>query len=1513
MAALHCARHLLTAICLTASCHADITAGLRSWYPFEGNANDSSGSGNNGTIQGSPRFAAGQSGSGIRLTGPSDWVDIGPDTRLNTFTLAAWVRMDADANPPPSSDSRTSMDIFADGSSLQNFGIYVDRQFGGTQTQRFAGHAGSLYVYSTTQPQIGRLYHVAFSFDSAGIGKLYVDGVLESTASGGVIGTGATPDAKLGVRNNSAEYFKGLIDEARIYDRELSPAEIAQLSHPERVFADDFNRPDSAAVGNGWLDTTGNNGGNFGIVNGTLGVPNVPGGAGIYRPVPANQSIHIQCKLLDTTSSLRRGRYEHRVLLRNDGTRFKGYGLMLGRTDSALNNSMIHLISDEVILSSVKPSFEFPVPLYLDATYSPDGSVQGTVSGGGNLFAFSFPARNVPMGGGNFCFNCDFLGGGPGDTLQRLDDLAITYSVGEGVVEGTIGGATPGKTVRVIATASNATVTTSRTGDGFFQLSPLTVGQSYRLFAYEDSNDNGQQDFDEPVGEPATNPIPVNGLVQGVLITLQPSDADSDGLPDLWEQRYAISDPAVDADADGLSNLREFQFGSDPTKVDTDGDGVSDFEEWQSRGTSLTSSDTDSDGMTDGWEITNGLNPLLYDALDDRDLDGLTNREEFDRRTDGYMANAAFSFPNPPDGIPLSDYRRLKGEGWVRRVYDRNDRLIATERDSGVLQAYVYDGNSQKMRDLLASSLDADDDGLPDAWEFVHALAFGGAGAGTGGNGAAGDPDADGFTNAQEWKAGTDPMSSTSRPSFGPKPVGSVVAAPAGFTPTNWVMATGQLDGFGADELILGPDGAAGAAATTATVLTLGQNTWANETFSVGSAGLTSMTIGRLPSGQGPSLFFGTRPQTGAGSIVEYRRDAGQWSKINTNVVEAATGTSLNVTGMATSGRFIFSGTPSGQTISGIYKQEFSDAKWSSPTLLDALSVETTLPSLLLGNRAGRWIPGGAIKFSRDASLTVPPNALLNPGTQKWHFPTVSNKTWTEAEGIAVAAGGHLVTIADSAENTWLRNSFPGGPFWLGLYRLETDHFANPNSWKWVSGSTASYRNWHVGQPDDYDYQGFAPQTRVVFNTDLPTWNDQKDANLFSGLVELSNQSENVTLAAASGLSAHFWKGRTLASGWLRGTSASLSIAYGFIDDKEAPAGPSAGDDFVIGEYDIGSPTPVLRTSVRHPFASGNAAGAYGLTILRRTDSTKPGTLALGEPDGTVSLWTAPDATSPLVRKLFSTEFTGKAWHQMEPLKEADGREGLVGLLVDPATPQQCQVIHWSPEAIEAALSGTAPVLNHAPLARVLPVPSSGGARSVVGVRIWDAEAHAGTVALQVQRMGETAWTNARLVSVDGVVIPGGAVGTTAPLSSQPGGVSHTLVWNAGSDLGAVFTGTVLLRTRAADALTGEWSEPMPYAVNTAADLDTDGDGATDATEAAFGTNPNAASSRPAVQVTRNANGTLTFTWPAAAGRTYRLETSLTLANWMPLQSGLTAGSWTMPAPPNTGVERLRFYRVAAE
>lgn len=59
------------------------------------------------------------------------------------------------------------------------------------------------------------------------------------------------------------------------------------------------------------------------------------------------------------------------------------------------------------------------------------------------------------------------------------------------------------------------------------------------------------------------------------------SDADSDGLPDQWEQTYATPChdgllPNKDNDKDGLTNIMEWRFQSNPRRFDTDGDGISD-------------------------------------------------------------------------------------------------------------------------------------------------------------------------------------------------------------------------------------------------------------------------------------------------------------------------------------------------------------------------------------------------------------------------------------------------------------------------------------------------------------------------------------------------------------------------------------------------------------------------------------------------------------------------------------------------------------------------------------------------------------------------------------------------------------------------------------------------------------------------------------------------------------------------------------------------------------------------
>ena len=103
------------------------------------------------------------------------------------------------------------------------------------------------------------------------------------------------------------------------------------------------------------------------------------------------------------------------------------------------------------------------------------------------------------------------------------------------------------------------------------------------------------------------------------------SDADRDGLPDIWEIKYGLSNnddgsvdikngPNGDPDNDGLNNLGELQSETDPTLADTDSDGLSDkvedgggtFVSASKTGTSPINADSDNDGLLDGVE-----NPLL--------------------------------------------------------------------------------------------------------------------------------------------------------------------------------------------------------------------------------------------------------------------------------------------------------------------------------------------------------------------------------------------------------------------------------------------------------------------------------------------------------------------------------------------------------------------------------------------------------------------------------------------------------------------------------------------------------------------------------------------------------------------------------------------------------------------------------------------------------------------------------------------------------------------------------------
>jgi hypothetical protein len=96
---------------------------------------------------------------------------------------------------------------------------------------------------------------------------------------------------------------------------------------------------------------------------------------------------------------------------------------------------------------------------------------------------------------------------------------------------------------------------------------------------------------------------------------------------------------------------------------DSDHDGLSDSDETNVYGTNPNNPDTDGDGMPDGWEVNNGLNPLVNDANGDADGDGLNNLGEYQHGTnphnpdtdgdglpDGWEVNYQFD-PTDPNGV----------------------------------------------------------------------------------------------------------------------------------------------------------------------------------------------------------------------------------------------------------------------------------------------------------------------------------------------------------------------------------------------------------------------------------------------------------------------------------------------------------------------------------------------------------------------------------------------------------------------------------------------------------------------------------------------------------------------------------------------------------------------------------------------------------------------------------------------------------------------------------------------
>jgi PKD repeat protein len=202
-------------------------SGLVAAYHFnEGSGttvHDVSGKGNHGTIAGATWTTAGKFGKALSFDGVNDWVTVKDASSLDLstgMTLEAWVY-------PTATPTNWSTVIMK-----EQPGEFVYTLYAGSPANRpsvifnvSTTLSGERMVTGPSALPLNTWSHLAGTYDGATL-SLYVNGVVVSSqAFSGRIQTSSSP-LRIGGNSVWNEYFKGRIDEVRIYNRALSAAEI---------------------------------------------------------------------------------------------------------------------------------------------------------------------------------------------------------------------------------------------------------------------------------------------------------------------------------------------------------------------------------------------------------------------------------------------------------------------------------------------------------------------------------------------------------------------------------------------------------------------------------------------------------------------------------------------------------------------------------------------------------------------------------------------------------------------------------------------------------------------------------------------------------------------------------------------------------------------------------------------------------------------------------------------------------------------------------------------------------------------------------------------------------------------------------------------------------------------------------------------------------------------------------------------------------------------------------------
>jgi hypothetical protein len=203
--------------------------GLVAYYPFCGNANDQSGNGLNGTVNGATlttdRF--GNSNNAYNFNGTSDFIKVLDNDLLDltqNLTLSAWISPNSVVNEQA---------VFGKGKISSQTGysllhnVLIPEKTG-ISIQNAPIPASEAHINSSTL-NLNTWYQLVGTYNGSEL-KLYLNGVLVDTVSTSLqLMPNSLTDLFIGCELSGFRFFNGKIDDIGIWNRALTLQEVTQL------------------------------------------------------------------------------------------------------------------------------------------------------------------------------------------------------------------------------------------------------------------------------------------------------------------------------------------------------------------------------------------------------------------------------------------------------------------------------------------------------------------------------------------------------------------------------------------------------------------------------------------------------------------------------------------------------------------------------------------------------------------------------------------------------------------------------------------------------------------------------------------------------------------------------------------------------------------------------------------------------------------------------------------------------------------------------------------------------------------------------------------------------------------------------------------------------------------------------------------------------------------------------------------------------------------------------------